>query len=71
MSIGLLFWVLMVLWVVFWLSQAYFVLTPANRAPQATNASRVPDASIRPQPVSRRPGSMPRMRIGGASMRRP
>jgi hypothetical protein len=25
------------LWVVFWLSQAYFVLTPANRAPQATN----------------------------------
>jgi hypothetical protein len=27
-----------VLWVVFWLSQAYFVLTPANRAPQATNA---------------------------------
>jgi hypothetical protein len=26
------------LWVVFWLSQAYFVLTPANRAPQATNA---------------------------------
>jgi hypothetical protein len=26
------------LWVVFWLSQAYFALTPANRAPQATNA---------------------------------
>ena len=25
------------LWLVFWLSQAYFVLTPANRAPQATN----------------------------------
>ncbi len=26
-----------VLWVVFWLSQAYFVLTPDNRAPQAAN----------------------------------
>ena len=25
------------LWLVLWLSQAYFVLTPANRAPQATN----------------------------------
>jgi len=25
------------LWVVFWLSQAYFVLTPANRAPQAAS----------------------------------
>jgi hypothetical protein len=25
------------LWVVFWLSQAYFVLTPDNRAPQAAN----------------------------------
>jgi hypothetical protein len=25
------------LWLVFWLSQAYFVLTPANRAAQATN----------------------------------
>ena len=27
-----------VLWVVFWLSQAYFVLTPENRAPQAASA---------------------------------
>jgi hypothetical protein len=27
-----------VLWVVFWLSQAYFVLTPQNRAPQAASA---------------------------------
>ena len=27
-----------VLWVVFWLSQAYFVLTPENRAPQAAGA---------------------------------
>jgi hypothetical protein len=26
------------LWLVFWLSQAYFVLTPDNRAPQAVNA---------------------------------
>jgi hypothetical protein len=26
------------LWLVFWLSQAYFALTPANRAPQAVNA---------------------------------
>jgi hypothetical protein len=26
------------LWLVFWLSQAYFVLTPANRGPQATSA---------------------------------
>jgi hypothetical protein len=25
------------LWLVFWLSQAYFALTPANRAPQAVN----------------------------------
>jgi len=25
------------LWLVFWLSQAYFVLTPANRGPQAAN----------------------------------
>jgi hypothetical protein len=25
------------LWVVFWLSQAYFVLTPGNRSPQAAN----------------------------------
>ena len=25
------------LWIVFWLSQAYFVLTPDNRAPQAAN----------------------------------
>lgn len=25
------------LWLVFWLSQAYFALTPANRAPQAAN----------------------------------
>ena len=25
------------LWLVLWVSQAYFVLTPANRAPQATN----------------------------------
>jgi hypothetical protein len=25
------------LWLVFWLSQAYFVLTPGNRAPQATS----------------------------------
>jgi hypothetical protein len=27
-----------VLWVVFWLSQAYFVLTPENRAPRAASA---------------------------------
>jgi hypothetical protein len=27
-----------VLWTVFWLSQAYFVLTPENRAPQAASA---------------------------------
>ena len=27
-----------VLWVAFWLSQAYFVLTPENRAPQAASA---------------------------------
>jgi hypothetical protein len=26
------------LWLVFWLSQCYFMLTPANRAPQATSA---------------------------------
>jgi len=26
------------LWVIFWLSQAYFVLTPGNRAPQAASA---------------------------------
>ena len=34
--------------------------------PQATWISRLPSASIRPQPVRRRPGSMPRMRIGCA-----
>ena len=32
--------------------------------PQATWISRLPSLSIRPQPVRRRPGSMPRMRIG-------
>ena len=33
--------------------------------PQATKASLLPSMSMTPQPVRRRPGSMPRMRIGG------
>ena len=32
--------------------------------PEATNIRRLPSTSITPQPVRRRPGSMPRMRIG-------
>ena len=36
--------------------------------PQATWISRLPSASIRPQPVRRSPGSMPRMRIGWLRM---
>src|SRR5712671_5142844 len=32
--------------------------------PQPTNISRLPSISITPQPVRRRPGSMPRMRTG-------
>ena len=37
--------------------------------PQATKDSRVPTLSTTPQPVLRRPGSMPRIRIGrGAAM---
>ena len=32
--------------------------------PQATKIRRLPSTSIRPQPVRRSPGSMPRMRIG-------
>src|SRR5580692_1729497 len=32
--------------------------------PQPTNVSRLPSISITPQPVRRRPGSMPRMRTG-------
>src|SRR6266849_1467668 len=37
--------------------------------PQPRKASRLPEISTIPQPVRRRPGSMPRMRIAGAPTR--
>jgi hypothetical protein len=49
------------LWLVFWLSQAYFALIPANRAPQAVNAMI---ASMN----SGNPGWLSAIERGGASL---
>jgi hypothetical protein len=49
------------LWLVFWLSQAYFALTPANRAPQAVNGMI---ASMN----SGEPGWLAAIERGGASL---
>jgi hypothetical protein len=49
------------LWLVFWLSQAYFALTPANRAPQAVNGMI---ASMN----SGNPGWLAAIERGGASL---
>jgi hypothetical protein len=49
------------LWLVFWLSQAYFALIPANRAPQAVNAMI---ASME----SGEPGWLSAIERGGASL---
>ena len=49
------------LWLVFWLSQAYFALTPANRAPQAVSAMI---ASMN----SGEPGWLAAIERGGASL---
>ena len=48
------------LWLVFWLSQCYFMLTPANRAPQATSAMIAAACSV---PLRKNPG-MSRVLIG-------
>src|SRR5918993_1983143 len=46
---------------------ARLALSFESTVPQATNASRVPSIVTSPQPVRRRPGSMPRMRVGNVA----